>query len=305
MNRNHGQQRNRQPDREQFAAYGQYSYEYQHAPQQEHTGVQQPVAARSEVPARQRIPLTPAEKQKRRDRIFYRLFAIVAVALIVIVVVLQVTFRLRDVEVLNVTHEQAQYIAAASGLTRGQNIFDIKAEDIAKNIQRDYSLVFRDMRVALPDKVILEVEIRKEVTLLEWLGVYYTLDKEGMVMQHNCDEELKKIMPEVSGFTMRSIRLGKKLEPLKSSQLTAYQTLIGELMMQDYIDEISEINLDDPQEITLQTKDGISVRLGDASDIRHKIQAIRTCLGYLRGLGESSGLLDVTVPERSKYRSEN
>lgn len=303
MNRNSGQQHNRQPEREQFTAYGQYSYEYQHTSQQRQPGVQQPVAAQADT--RKKTPLTPAEKQKKRDQIFYRLFAIVALALIGIVVVLQVTFRLREVEVLNVSNEQAQYIAAASGLTRGQNIFDIKAEDVAKSIQRDYSLVFQDLRIDLPDKVILDVEIRKEVTLLEWLGVNYTLDKEGMVMQYNCDPALKAVMPEVNGFDMRSIRQGTKLEPLKSSQLTAYQILIGELLKQDYLDEVSEINLDDPQEITLQTKDGISVRLGDSTDIRHKVQAIRTCLGYLRGLGETSGLLDVTVPERSKYRSEN
>ena len=45
--------------------------------------------------------------------------------------------------------------------------------------------------------------------------------------------------------------------------------------------------------------------LGDASYMQAKIGAVRTDMAYLRQLGKTSGILDVTIPEDAKYMPEN
>ena len=72
-----------------------------------------------------------------------------------------------------------------------------------------------------------------------------------------------------------------------------------------YQSQISEINLSNPENIYLITVEGITVRLGNASYMQAKIGAVRTDMAYLRQLGKTSGILDVTTPEDAKYMPEN
>ena len=53
------------------------------------------------------------------------------------------------------------------------------------------------------------------------------------------------------------------------------------------------------------TTEGVTVRLGEASYMQAKIGAVRTDMAYLRQLGKTSGILDVTIPEDAKYMPEN
>ena len=51
--------------------------------------------------------------------------------------------------------------------------------------------------------------------------------------------------------------------------------------------------------------EGVTVRLGDSRYMQAKIGAIRTDMAYLRQLGKTGGILDVTTPEDAKYMPEN
>ena len=53
------------------------------------------------------------------------------------------------------------------------------------------------------------------------------------------------------------------------------------------------------------TAEGVTVRLGDANYMQAKIGAVRTDMAYLRQLGKTSGILDVTTPEDAKYMPED
>ena len=88
-------------------------------------------------------------------------------------------------------------------------------------------------------------------------------------------------------------------------QMEAYQAIISELSLQMYSDQVTEINLANPENIYLITAEGITVRLGDSKYMQAKIGAIRTDMSYLRQLGKTSGILDVTTPEDAKYMPED
>ena len=81
-------------------------------------------------------------------------------------------------------------------------------------------------------------------------------------------------------------------------------SLLNELSLQEYADEVTEINLSDTENLYLITQEGISVRMGDGEYLRAKVGAIRTYIAYFRQLGTDSGVLDVSIPEDGKFMPE-
>jgi len=86
--------------------------------------------------------------------------------------------------------------------------------------------------------------------------------------------------------------------------LIAYSSIVSELTIQKYIKNIKSINVSDIETLTLVTHSGITVQLGDGNYMRAKIGAMRTDIAYLQQVGETSGVLDVSIPEDGKFKRE-
>ena len=286
-----------QPREEQFQAYGEYTYSYQHqetpSTDSVNTGAQ---------PAAQ--PVKKAKKKKNGNG-FFQFFALLTVLTIGILIVLQTVFRLEAVCVIGHSNHTAREVINVSGLTYGQSIFSVRAEDVARNLEKDHTLIFKGMQVKHPNLVYLQVEERNPVALMQWLAVYYVLDKDGLVMEETTGTELIGTLPVVTGFRVSSAHKGQFLTVKSQTQLDAYCKLIVEINKQNYARQVTEIRLNNPENIYLVTSEGISVRIGTPDDLKRKIQALRTTMGYLRALGEDAGVLDVSEPTDVKYRADN
>lgn len=296
MTRKNKSYTDQQPMQEQFQAYGEYSYTYQHQ-----NTTEQFTATADVQPAQMNVT---GKKSRKGNRGFFRFFVLLTLLTVGIVIVLQTVFRLEAVCVIGHQSHSAREVINASGLTYGQSIFSIKAEDVARQLEKDHTLIFKGMQVKHPNLVYLQVEEREPVALMEWLAVYYVLDKDGLVMNETTGLELIGTLPLVTGIRVSNAHKGQFLKVKSQVQLDAYCKLIVELNKQNYAGQITEIRLNNPENIYLVTAEGISVRIGKAEDLKRKVQAIRTTMAYLRALGEDAGVLDVSVPTEAKYRSD-
>lgn len=296
MNRKNKSYNPQQPVREQFQAYGEYSYTYQHQNMTEQrTGDAQPV---------QENHTGHTQKTRKANRGFFRFFTLLTLLTVGLVIVLQTLFRLEAVCVIGHETRSARDVINASGLTYGQSIFSIKTEDVARQVEKDHTLIFKGMQIKYPNLVYLQVEEREPVALMQWLGVHYVLDKDGLVMNETTGTDLIGTLPLVTGIRVSNAHKGQFLTVKSQVQLDAYCKLIVELNKQNYAGQVTEIRLNNPENIYLVTAEGISVRIGKAEDLKRKVQAIRTTMAYLRALGEDAGVLDVSVPTEAKYRSD-
>lgn len=291
----------RQPEDslEQYEAYGEYSYAYQH--QEQNPKDEEPFP---EPEYDEEEPVSPPRPRRKRSVLGRLVFLLVCLA--VVLVVLQGTvFQLREVYVLGNQQRTKQQVVMASGLTKGQNIFTITEEQVRRNLSQDHTIEFLYMQKAFPSTLYLYIRERKPVAALQWLGILYTLDGDALVMEESNDLEKHTSKLMVTGFQVNNIQVGQKLEVKNPRQITAYQTVMSELSQQIYMDQIVQINLSDPDNMYLLTADGITVRVGSAEYMRAKIGATRTDMAYLRQLGKTSGILDVTIPEDAKYMPED
>lgn len=286
------QEQNQQ--RDEFQAYGEYSYDYVHQPGQE----------QSAQPAGASVASARKKRSRRKTEGFFKFLAVLTALTVALVIVQERFFRLQYVYVIGNEKKTSQQIAAVSGLVKGRNMLGIEEEDIAKAMSKDHTIIFKGMQKEYPGVIYLYIEERNVAAAMQWLGVLYLLDDEGMVMEQRTDSTLPEGLPVVTGLKAGNIYVGQKLSLRSATQLEAYQIIIDELEMQLYADQVSEINLSDAENIYLITREGVTVRLGDSSQMESKIGSVRTAMAYLRQLGSFSGVLDVTHPQNPTFMPE-
>ena len=295
MSKRAREKRTQQTEQEQFEAYGEYTYNYLH-----------PLDGGSGEPAVQPSAQAVRRAQKRRrTHGFFKFLGLLTVLTIALVVGQQTLFRLETVYVVGNVEKTPQQVVTASGLVRGRNMISIEEEDVAEALSHDHTIIFKGMQKEYPNTIYLYIEERKTVAAMQWLGILYTLDGEGVVMAESTSSIPPAGMPVVTGFRVSNISVGQQLAVRSQGQLEAYRVIMEELELQMYQSQVSEINLADPDNIYLVTAEGVTVRLGDANYMQAKIGAVRTDMAYLRQLGKTSGILDVTTPEDAKYMPED
>ena len=150
----------------------------------------------------------------------------------------------------------------ASGLVRGRNMITIEEEDVAEAMSKDHTIIFKGMQKEYPNTIYLYIEERKTVAAMQWLGILYTLDREGVVMKESTSSTPPAGMPVVTGFRVSNINVGQQLLVRSENQMEAYREIMEELELQMYQSQVAEINLADPSNIYLITVEGVTVRLG-------------------------------------------
>ena len=295
MNKRSKRQEQAQP--ETFEAYGEYQYSYQ--PQEEPSSAAE-AAARAK-----------AAHERRKTHVFFRFLILLAIVTVGVVVAQQTIFRLETVYVIGNEEKTPQQVVMSSGLARGHNMLSIEEKDIAKSMEQDHTIIFKGMQKEYPSTIYLYIEERKVVAAMQWLGMLYTLDGQGMVMTVENSSILPAGLPVVTGFKADSVMVGHLLDVREARQLEAYQLIMYELEQQAYANQISAINLSDADNLYLVTLEGVTVRLGDSEHMEDKIGAVRTCMSHLRQLNVSGGILDVADVEdldgenEAKYMPEN
>ena len=249
-----------------------------------------------------------AEKvHERKNKWFIRLIVLLACALVVWFLLGKVFFRLKYVLVLGNELKSKNHITMMSGLVEGLNLFAVNEAEVRNNLSRDHTIELLNIQKDyLKGAIYLYVKERVPVATTNRGGIRYLLDEKGMILEeiHKIDEATG--MPEINGLTVNNSNfvVGQALPLRNRKQMEAYQTVLFELGQQMYADQVREVNLTNPEDVYLVTAEGITVRIGTCQDARAKVGAMRAGVLYLRQIGQTSGILDVTIPKEGRYRPD-
>lgn len=299
---------------EQYEAYGEYGYSYDHPRDVRHTAARdesaEPPAAGPDLPEptpeQRSAAISAAERAKNHSRVVTtRLIFVLAAMVLALILMQSFIFRLTTVYVVGNVAKTAQQVTAESGLVKGLNMFSITEDEVRENLSVDHNIILLGLQKEYPGTIYLYISEREAVASVQWLGLLYTLDDEGYVLDEQNSTAIPEGIPSVVGLQITSIHVGQKLEVRNQAQMQAYYSIVSELGLQYYRDQVTEINLSDTDDLFVQTVSGISVRLGTGDYMRAKIGAIRTDLPYLQQLGKTSGVLDVSTPEDAKYSPDS
>lgn len=242
--------------------------------------------------------------EPRSNKGLLRLGVFLAAVSAILILLQLVFFRLNTVYVVGNSRFSADYIASLTGLSRGDAMVSVSEAKVREKMKADHWIILEHLYKRYPNEVYLFVEERETVASMQWLGIEYTMDIDGMVLKEYSDMNYEGRVPVVYGFKVTNAVEGEYLTVHNDAQLTAYSAIVSELSIQQYADRVVSINVGNTDSLSLLTTDGITVQLGNGDYMRAKIGAMRTDLAYLQQLGETKGVLDVTVPEDGKFRRE-
>lgn len=249
-------------------------------------------------------PWTPLEEAPppTRGRAGVRTVILTLVLVCAVAVLLnESVLKIRNIAVVGNQSISWEEVVSAAGLRGGIGYFSLDESKIKAGIDANRYLVFERMEKQFPDSLTLYVRERVPCANVQVMGVMYLLDEEGIVL-----ERLGGTQPEgeyitVTGFQAKDVRVGNRIVPGAAAQLEIYQNLIEEITLQGFTDQVSELNLSDPDSLYLVTVDGYTAHLGDGSDLRAKLGTLRAVVAKLREMGKYGGVIEASVPAVATY----
>lgn len=245
---------------------------------------------RDEYPQPQ--PLPPTRKRSGVVTLVATLIVILAAA----VLLNESLLRIRGIAVVGNSKVSWEEVVTAAGLRGSVGYLTLNEKKIEEGINQNRYLVYQKMEKHFPDSLTLYVKERQARANVQVMGVTYQMDEDGMILERLGTTQPGGGLITVTGFQTREIRVGSPIVASMASQMEAYQGLMQEVLLQGFADQVSELNLSNPDSLYLITKDGYTAHLGDGSDLRAKIGTVRAVVAKLREMGKGGGMLEASVP---------
>lgn len=242
----------------------------------------------------------PAQ-QPRKGRGLKTLFLLMALLVTVGIILQSTLFRVRSIQVYGNVNLSDEEVILQSGLASGQNIFAVNKEQVAQRIDQNRYLKFQSLRRDYPDTVTLVVYERLPCATLQSLGIQYTLDKTGRVLEETEHMTPMEGLVVVTGMRVEQAVVGREITSHTPEQLAVLKEVLYELDTKGMQQEISELNVSDLDNLYLVSVDGFSIRLGDSAQIGPKLISFQAVHEELLRMEKSGGTIDVSAPVYPTY----
>ena len=192
-------------------------------------------------------------------------------------------------------------IVRMSGLYIGQNIFKIDRTIIEERIELNPYLDVLSVYFKYPDEVVVNVKERTPTAVIPYLGSYVVINDEGYVLEIHGD--LDNISyPLIQGLTIKGCSKGKVVSVVDPYQIKALRHVLEETYRQELQDIISEILMDDPDDIYIISRNGTTIRLGQAVELKDKLKWLRTPNFQQIDNSSIKGTLDISVASQAIFK---
>jgi cell division septal protein FtsQ len=234
------------------------------------------------------------EKKTGRDGAASKIILIVSLALFVAIIICATPiFSISGINVEGNRYYEADHIIAKSGLRSGQNGFTaLKGGNIFKILSFRCDAAEKavtascpyiktiQVRYLIPDIIRIEIEERSKSVVVPYFDSGLLIDGEGVVVDI-IKNYRQSGLPAVIGLTVVSCETGKKIIVSDSGKIETALSVINALRQVDRDGEdapawkIATISVGDPENVTLGLPGGISVNLGDGTDLYYRVSFAR------------------------------
>lgn len=193
-------------------------------------------------------------------------------------------FKVRSVEMVDTSldNRTASYISSQIlNAYKGRGIFTVDLRAIAGVLNARFPDAKEIMvRIALPDKITVNMKFRWPVALLRGAKLY-PVDDEGVVLL-NANPALFKFLPVIYGIEVspgeRIVRRGNNHRNLKLAL-----TLLNEIRNARFLKEYGPVTLNavDPKSLSFTLKGGVEVKIG-FENFKTRLEMLRKVLGDSR-----------------------
>lgn len=237
--------------------------------------------------------------RRRRGSKLWIVILILLVLALAAVVLTRYVYVVRDVQISGTRDVSDEALIRAAHIDFGESIFRTDAEFIRRGVNSLGTVRLDSVERVYPDTLILNVSQRQPRAMLLHLGDIRILDEECCVIE-SVDTVPDTDLIYVRGMSVTQYTPGV---PLQSGmgETEAYCAIMQALEINDARAYVSEIDLSDVRSLTLITRTGITVELGDDSNMRNKIAWMCSAVADLESRNEGGGTLDVSSGTKADY----
>ncbi len=210
-------------------------------------------------------------------------------------------FYFENAVVLGETGIQKKEILELSKIKKDKNIYRINLNKAEENIKTNPYIKDVKIKRKFPTTLVFSIKQRFDAAIIPVTGGYAAIDEEGVVLKIQADIiDMKK--PVISGIKPVKVQLGEKIPIENEEQFTAVLSMISTSQNARLLESISDINLNDLENIYMTTSNGITVLLGDGSGLNDKMLRLNKILVDLHTKGIHYGVIDMRYDSNPVYR---
>lgn len=240
-------------------------------------------------------------RRKRKKKSIAPVIIILLVLILICAVLWRFVFVVRNVDVTGNSGAVSQEgVIRAARVQFGASIFGVDAASMAERIDATGHLRTEDISIRYPNTISITVAPRNRLAMALHLGQIRVLDEQGVLIESLSDVPGEELI-YISGLRVNGCTTGAQISA-DAEQLSAYCNIMQAILANGADAYVSEINLDNPDDIRIITRTGVTVEMGDSSNAQDKIAWMKGAVTDLENRGQGGGVLDVRSGTKADYR---
>lgn len=218
------------------------------------------------------------ERKSRRSprRLFKGLLFLLLCGGFVAIVVYSPLFTMQRLILNGNRYLQPDDIMAIGRIEKGKPLFQLKTDVIDQNLMRDLRIESAVVRRRLPDTIEIDITERMPIATVSCDYGYIDFDRQGKVLRSY--RSLQKMpIPLITGITMHDLYIGDDNTNETVAQILSFLEKIDI----EALNQISEINIADPEAVTAYTTNSVQIRLGNMERMEEKAILVQDFLSTL------------------------
>lgn len=228
------------------------------------------------------------ERKKPRKTDKRLILKIAAAVLVIIVILLSPLFAIKNVVATEMIAYSKDEICEIGDIKTGDNLF-LTLITCGRKLEKNPYFKGVDVGIGFPSTLTIEIDERIVRGYVSYMGSYLYIDENGLVMDSKTN--FKEALPVFTGLEFDKFKVGEVLEVKDEDALETVVKMAHLLTLYDALDEVDSVNVSDKDNIVI-TAGGVTVKLGDMSELDQKIRTMRE---ILKEIGEDErGTLDIS-----------
>lgn len=240
------------------------------------------------------------KKKKRTDRVIIALVFVFMLSLGTIAFLKSNIFNLSKVEIIGNKNLKENEVVDLESLMTNKNIFTYNLKKIKTKIVENPYVEDAQVKIKLPNKIIIDVDEVDVVALLSNGKDYCYIDNEGNLIKKidNIEENSDKIIFS----TEYSIENGQAINFKSEKDKKAILNLISTLRKEHLEKEIVRVEYTNDSKFNIESKIGAKFLLINDDDLNYNIARASKILLDLQNKNINSGVVDLTYNNYAVYK---
>ncbi|MDL2258893.1 FtsQ-type POTRA domain-containing protein [Eubacteriales bacterium OttesenSCG-928-K08] len=209
-------------------------------------------------------------------------------------------FQLEYVVVEGNTAYAAEQIVELSALTNGKHMLLCDLEGAKANIETNPYIQVMEIVREYPRTICVRVKERQEVAAISSQGYDVVVDEQGYVLSIGMGSDLSSLL-RVTGMSQHGYQVNKPIGEASDIQVDSMRAIITNLKDYGLLDKMALLDLSNPLRVSMETREGIDIVLGQADGLGDKMKWIVAALPSIEISNDDGGVLDVSARSGAIY----